>query len=204
MNPEYLNSMFSSQFTFDFLETLSSDFVIGQILGLIIGIVGSAIFWYMLLMMKPKLAVSPIIAHNRKTNELEIKVTNKGRNQITDIQVQLNFIRHLVNEPGFRTFVEPQIDLRNDVGQALGPIQDIEKQWCLVTSNRYYVKNAEDNIRKLGMNNDGEHRLAFIISATHALSGTKVVQRITYTPKDIKAGKWGVGLGFIPEEQTPS
>jgi hypothetical protein len=49
---------------------------------------------------------------------------------------------------------------------------------------------------------DGERRLVFVMVVTHALSGTKVVQRIEYLPKDVVEGEYGVGLTVIEAKEN--
>ncbi len=173
--------------------------ILNQFIGFLIGIISSWFFWRMLLQVKPKIKVSPVLAYDVEKGILAIKVINLGRRQAMDIQIHRFSIGEIKPNQRLTTIVVGNIQ-RVEL-PALGPIQDLKKLWTLSTAFVFKASNGTELVNILKASNEGERRLILTISSTDGLSGTKVVQQITYRSEDIRQGTFIKGVDF---QITPS
>lgn len=171
------------------------EIVANQLFGFLIGVLASGVLWYLLTHVKPKIAISSVIAFNPDKGSLLIKVRNERRRQATDIYASLVLIER---KPDGRLFTLHSAKLRKDLFPALAPIQDLTEPWGLPTTVVFATDEGEKLLEIIASKTNGEKRLVFTLSATDALSGTKIVQQITFGQENIKYGKFG--LGFRIEE----
>ncbi len=174
------------------------EFFISQLIGFLVGILSSWIFWYALLLAKPKIAISKNIVFNQKKGSLLVKIINKGRRQATDIQASLALVER---DSSRRFFTIHNAQLRKDFLPALAPIQESHKAWGLRTAFVFATDEGVQMLEELPIVDRGERRIVFTLSATDGLSGTKVVQQTTYRLDDVKSGRFGVWLE-IREDTT--
>lgn len=160
----------------------------GQLLSFIVGIISSWFFWYILLVTKPNVKVSPHIAYNPKDNYLRIKVSNNSRRQVVDISLQLIVAEK--NSPVDNTAVFRAV-FHNPVRPVLDSINAIEDAWSLPISTVFRVADAKTVIKLLSAQPD--RRLMLTLSATDAISNSKVVKRMIYKPDDIHKGVFKPG-----------
>lgn len=163
-----------------------------QLLGFILGLLSSWAFWRLLLLTKPKIEVAPLIAYSSKENILRIKAINRSRRQAVDIDISL-VVAETKDNIQNTTIFRPE--LKNPHRQVLDPAHPKESAWKLPTSTVFRVSNARKILALLSADSI-ERRLMLTISATDAMSGTKVVDRITYTREQIQDGIFRSGKTF--------
>jgi hypothetical protein len=82
---------------------MDMQFVVTQLVALVVSLVACWCFWYWILQLKPKVNISPVLVYNKSENLLEVKIINMGRQQVTDIDAEASLVRHDPHKPGFRT-----------------------------------------------------------------------------------------------------
>jgi hypothetical protein len=167
------------------------EFFFSQLLGFLIGILSSWAFLYILLLAKPKIIISKNIVFNKKKGSLLIKVMNRGRRQATDIQASLALVER---DTIGRFFTLHSAQLRRDSLPALAPKHESHNPWGLRTAYVFATDEGVQILEKLSSAHQNEKRLVFTLSAADGLSGTKVVQQISYRLEDVKSGRFGVWL----------
>ena len=153
------------------------------------GIFSSLVVIYLALQAKPKLYVEPVLAYNVEEDELSIRIMNRGRRQITDIsaQVMLDFITYKGKHSSRKTIYTPT--LSHDSLTALASVNEIgSKHWGLPVVSHFKIYNACEAIQYLSGENSDNKRILLTLTATDALSGTKVVIRSNFSLHDIKTG----------------
>jgi hypothetical protein len=130
---------------------------------------------------KPRIEVSPVIAYDPSKDKLWIKTINRGRRQITDIQIR-GYVQEVrrsgVEYGGKYTVYRAKIPLPSRV--ALGSIRNYGNPWKISPITSFSIEEAKHIITLLSESTDNERRLVIILSANDALSGTKVVKMVTY------------------------
>lgn len=169
------------------------DFV-NLILGFLVGILSSYAFWAALSVVKPNIEISPFVVFDPKNGSMRVRIRNKGRRQAVDIKVLAGVDEVMPNK--FRRSVHKP-SLRNDYRFALEPKhKDMDLNWGLPTVTTFVIPEGQHVLDLLAPSQGLERRLLFTLSATDALSGAKVVQRVSYTYQDIKQGEFQDGFGF--------
>jgi hypothetical protein len=179
---------------------MSSIDILNMVIGLVVGVISSWLFWYFLLLTKPKVSISPMAVYNEEDDTIGIRVINNSRRQAADIRVLL-FLAE-IHKPWVSTI--RTIPLRKDYLFALGGKQNLGKFWVLPTSTIFGAQGGKELMGLLGKSTGGERRLVFTLSATDAISGSKIIQRVTYRLDDIKFGKFSAGAKFLVIEVTKS
>jgi len=172
--------------------------IINFIIAFAMGVISSWAFWYLLVLTKPKIAISPMTAYNPDSGKLQIRIINRTRRQAADIHFSL-----FVAERGkwsYHTIFTPELN-RNYLF-ALGSVKNFGKFWVLPTSSIFGTSDGKQILDLLSTSGDGERRLVLTLVATDALSGSKVIQRVAYGIEDIKHGKFSPGLEFQVFEDT--
>jgi hypothetical protein len=173
------------------------EFLIGQVIGFSIGMLTSWLFMYLLLLIKPKVQISPFAAHNKDTNQIQVRIVNKGRRQVTNIQVSMFVAEQIKVDGGFRRRTIFRPTLKFDSLFALSPLQEYsEGDWKLPTASTFSAVEGQEIINLLSKNDSGERRLVFTVSATHSLSGTLFVRRRSYRLDDVKVGQFTRSVDF--------
>jgi hypothetical protein len=175
------------------------EFVISQIIGFLIGLFSSWLFWYTLILAKPHIVISPYAAYNQRKGSLLIKIMNKGTRQATDIQAQLSLVQLA---PSGRFFTRHQAKLRLAELPALAPIKESDRPWGIRTAFVFATDEGELLIKLLTSQGNGEKRLVFTLAATDGLSGTKLVQQVAYRTEDIQYGHFGKWLEIVQDDKT--
>jgi hypothetical protein len=167
------------------------EFFFSQLIGLLVGILSSWAFLYVLLLAKPRIIISKNIVFNKKKGSLLIKVMNRSRRQATDIQASLALAER---DTIGRFFTLHSAQLRKDSLPALAPKHESHNPWGLRTAYVFATDEGVQILEKLSSAHQNEKRLVFTLSATDGLSGTKVVQQISYRLEDVKSGRFGIWL----------
>ncbi|MBD2056447.1 hypothetical protein H6F88_10550 [Oculatella sp. FACHB-28] len=167
------------------------EFFFSQLIGLLVGILSSWAFLYVLLLAKPRIIISKNIVFNEKKGSLLIKVMNRSRRQATDIQASLALVER---DTIGRFFTLHSAQLRKDSLPALAPKHESHNPWGLRTAYVFATDEGVQILEKLSSAHQNEKRLVFTLSATDGLSGTKVVQQISYRLEDVKSGRFGIWL----------
>jgi hypothetical protein len=175
------------------------DLLVNQLLGFIVGILSSWALWYYLLNIKPKIEISPNIAYNPRNGTLHVKIRNARRRQVTDIQTSLAVVER---KPDGRLLTLHVARLKRDTLFVLAPIQELKVSWGLPATFVFSTEEGRLMLEQLERDGEGERRIVFVISATDALSGSKVVKQVTFVSDDIKMGRFG--LDFTIEESLGS
>jgi hypothetical protein len=175
------------------------DTLINQLLGFIIGILSSWALWYYLLHVKPKIEISPNIAYNPRNGTLHVKVRNARRRQVTDIQSSLAVVER---KPDGRLLTLHIARLKRDALFVLAPIQELKNSWSLPATFVFSTEDGKRMLEQLAEKGEGERRIVFVISATDGLSGSKVVQQVSFRMENIVHGRFG--LDFTIEERSSS
>lgn len=177
------------------------DLFINQMYGFVIGVLSSWAFWYFLLILKPGVAISPIATYSKKDGKFRVKIANRGRRQVTDLQVSLAITERRTHKKATPTLnVIHNLQLVKDSLPALAPLQDLNKEWALPAI--YTIRSGEDRTAwdLLDSQHPEERRLVFTISMTDAISGTKVVKRVAYGLSKIKFGRFGKDFTVVDDE----
>ncbi len=174
--------------------------IINLFIGFFIGALSSGAVWYLLAMTKPKIAISPMIVYEPETNRLRIRVINRSRRQASRIKV-LFFVGEKYSA-FYRTIHTPKLN-RRDIF-ALGSKNNFGKYWVLPTSTIFSVTDGKQVLDILSQHEKGERRLVFTLSATDALSGSEIIQRVSYSIDDVKFGKFNSGTEFHVIESSTS
>jgi hypothetical protein len=175
------------------------DILINQLLGFVVGILSSWALWYYLLHVKPKIEISPNITYNPRNGTLHVKVRNARRRQVTDIQSGLAVVEQ---KPDGRLLTLHVARLKRDTLFALAPIQELKASWSLPATFVFSTEDGKLMLEQLAEKGDGERRIVFVISATDGLSGSKVVQQVSFHMENIRQGRFG--LDFTIEEWSSS
>lgn len=170
------------------------DLILNQLLGFIVGILSSWALWYYLLHVKPRIEISTELAYNPENDSLHIKIRNIRRRQVTDLQASLTIVER---KPDGRLITLHTPILKRDTLFALAPIQELQTEWGIPATIVFSTAEGKIITEKLNGKSEGERRIVFVLSATDGLSGSKVVQQVTFKNNQIKQGKFG--LGFLIE-----
>lgn len=176
--------------------------VVSQLVAFFLGIAASFAFWYFLLVVKPKVQIAPFATYEPLEDRLRIKIINRGRRQVTDLQATLTITEQRLVQGGFRLINVHNLPLIREELFALGSVRDYGKPWSLYPIYIFSSKQAGAALKMMESSGTDERRLVFTLSATDSLSNTKMIQRVSYAPVDIKEGKFDIGLRFAAIE-TP-
>src|SRR5881227_3814816 len=124
-----------------------SSFVLGQLLGFVLGVLASVAFWGLMHWLKPDLRITSNVAFNPKTGRLGIKVANFSRRKATDIEVHIA----TASRPVGKIMTTRKIAaLRWSTVLALDGRQNINKNpWGLPTTFTFVAHNGIEMISDL-------------------------------------------------------
>ncbi|MER2511482.1 MAG: hypothetical protein ABTQ25_03515 [Nitrosomonas ureae] len=167
---------------------------INIILGFFVGILSSYVFWLALVLTKPNIAISPFAVFYPSDGSLRVRIINKSRRQAVDIKVYLA-VDELTPRNTRRTIHTP--NLNSDYRFALEPKhKDMDFKWGIPTATTFIAYDGQKILDLLAPSNGPERRLLFTLSATDALSGAKIVQRVSYSHENLRHGMFVGGLVF--------
>jgi hypothetical protein len=154
---------------------MSVNDVINLVIGFVLGIGSSWVFWYWQLHLKPRIAISPMAAYDPDTGTLGIRIINRARRQATDIQALL-FVAE-VQGSWYDTIYTPV--LNRTALFALAPYKRPMAFWRLPVSSIFETRDGANIVALLSSQGHNERRLIYTLSATDALSSSKVIQRVS-------------------------
>jgi hypothetical protein len=164
------------------------EMLVNLVIGVVLGVIASAVFWRVLLFFKPKFEISPEAALHPETNELRIKVINRSRSYAINVRASLVIADRYLKGDAPTVEVLLELPLINGTVSALAPIQYLHKPWVPATIIFFYTDALTDELNLLLSPAKGEKRLRFTLQATHARSNTTDVKVVTYGPGDVKLG----------------
>lgn len=173
------------------------DMFISQVAGFALGIATSWLFWRYMLLLRPSVRVSPIVAkgHSRKEPHkvaYRFKIANYGRRQAISISLGVTICR-LANVPGGQiSAVVERLPFNRDTIPVLGPKSKLGDSWGLSPIYTFVSKPDFDVLALMA----NDERLLLTLTATDAVSGTTVVTRKVYAVSNIREGDFARGLGF--------
>ncbi len=162
----------------------------GQLLGFLLGTAASVACFFLLLQVKPRIAISSQIAHSPQNDTLKFRISNQSRNrQITDIEIRVIVFERRLMEDGignlmFRRYA-PEIN--TSVIRGMSGYSKKNRAWELQNGHRIVISNARKVIDLLS-EEDKDVRLVVTLSAVDGLSQTKIVKRETYSLTDVLEG----------------
>ncbi len=174
------------------------------LIGFVLGIAASWVFWRYLVLLRPDIRVSPFVLRGPSRTSpgkivSRIKVVNLGSRQAIDLQATCSVCKATAALSGGERWVTlKHLPLNDDPVLALGPRSSIDDFWGI---SPFFIFHTNVDVQKLLT--DDTRRLLFTLRATDALSGTTVVQRVSYTAQQIAPGDFARGLDFALLEDTP-
>jgi hypothetical protein len=166
--------------------------------GLVPGVFSSWAFWRYLLLLKPKIRISPQVLKGLHPSfpgatVYRIKIINESYRQVIGLEaharIQTFCGKHWINLHDTK--------LRYNT-HCLGGKHTLNDRWGIQPTFSFLLIDEENLEAKLSE----DARLVFAVSATDALSGTTVVLRQTYRARDVRTGNFEHGLSFAIED-TP-
>ena len=142
----------------------------GIIIGIISGIITSAIIWIMKQSVTPKVVISQNAILNDERNVFIVKVINKTRYRLINVSCFMQYYKKI--EEGYKT-----IELKPNVG--ISPM--IERYSKGDLESLYAVQYYFDNTA--GFDMEDNDKLVFQIAATHPKFGTSINMIQTYEIK---------------------
>lgn len=168
--------------------------VLGSCLGFIFGVIACWLFWKYLLVLKPNVAIAPVIAmtRNEQTGRriFRFKIYNKGARQVIGITLN-GWVVELLDVPGGQiTKALYKFPIRNSETMALNPENTFERPWDLNAETYFRTEPEFDTLELLS---HPGRRVMITLRVSDALSGTTVVQQKTYEHSDFKEGMFRIG-----------
>lgn len=165
----------------------------------VVGVVSSWAFWYLQINIKPKIDISPHAVYDPTDDTIGILVINRSKRQATDINVLL-FIGE-VQGNWYETVYTPKLNRKYLF--ALDGRKTKSSFWQLPTSS-YFEAVEGGKIMDILAEKSKKRKMIFTLSATDAISSTKVIYRVAYGYEDIKRGKFKQAGNFdvIPIADT--
>lgn len=187
-----------------------TDALLNQVIGLLVGILSSWLFWRTLLLVKPRIEISPYLVYDPQKKQLMIKVMNRGNRWVTDLQAKFMLSQRVqLEDHSFRTEAIKYYNLDRNTVFALAPKNSEIKPWASFYKVFTFIAVEEHDPRLLLTSPKGhEKRFEFQLITSDALTGTKLVQSAIYDGDQIKTGKYGKDLNVIEmkvqlKETTP-
>jgi hypothetical protein len=181
----------------------------GIITGFLTGIVASFIFLLLISRLKPKIAISPVVARGIKPQNYRIKVINKARRikffrdgRVLNVKARLELVteRHLHKPDNFEELDDhpllstQKIELRREEIFQLGPLdkKDVNETYA-------YRFITDEDLLKIWQNpHENTQFIRFTITATDALSNfsTVVIHEFKDKSNTFRRGNFEVGDSF--------
>jgi len=176
-----------------------TDAVLNQIIGLLVGILSSWLFWRTLLLVKPRIEISPHLVYDPQKKQLMIKIMNRGNRWVTDLQAKFMLSQRVkLEDHSFRTEAIKYYNLDRNTVFALAPRNSESKPWASFYKVFTFIASEELDPRLLPASSKGhEKRFEFQLITSDALTGTKLVQSAVYDAEHIKIGKYGKDFNVI-------
>ena len=167
-----------------------NDYLLAIIIGVLSSFVASLMFLYFLNMLRPKIIISEQIAkyYNMEDVEYQIKIINKTRRNIMNVQAHLFLITPTEISGGIIE-KNDEIQLRTKTLTDMAKYNDKDE-----TANNVFRFICEENIEE-DLNENKNSFLRFKISATDSLSGCTSAFSKDYKTieKSIKEGEFEYG-----------
>ncbi len=175
----------------DLINSIGSQ-LIGFTLGVPAGIIASFARIYLLKLIKPNVIISNL-ALLGDDNKIRIKLINNSNRQVIDLSASIDIFERNSNSL-LKRIKSLNITTNKYVGMDGKHTENIP--WNLPYAYTFTTQSLEgeciDIWKYLESQKDGaERRLAITYRYSDALSGTTIVKRKTYTPKEIKRGRFG-------------
>lgn len=170
---------------------------IGGSIGFLVGMLATWIFWKYMLILKPKVSISPqvskdISADNPEQKVYRFKIRNEGKRQVVNISLVVTVCR-LINVPRGKISSNIGTLLPKKNISALAPKSESWSSWDIPP---IYIFVGKPDFDVEQMLSQEDTRIMATLSATDSQSGTTHVQRVTYMLKDLVEGNFVKGLGF--------
>jgi hypothetical protein len=175
---------------------------IGTILGFIVGLIATWLFWKYMLVLKPDVSISTQVASELSTKNsgrktYRFKIRNNGKRQVINVSLVVTICR-LIDVPGGKISSKIGTIFTKKNASALAPHSISWSSWE-IPPIYIFVATPDFDVEELISQPDT--RIMATLSTTDAQSGTTHVQRVTYTQHDIIEGNFIKGLGFEIKHQ---
>ncbi len=169
----------------------------GIICGFILGLASSYLFWRYLLLLNPKIRISPCIAKgysfiNEKRGLYRIKIYNNSQRSIININYKIAIGRLETTKDGDCFSVIKKV-VKEQTINALGPKKNIGDHWGLSPMHHLNFR-ATKKIEKLL--NDPDNVIHLQLICYDSKSGSAFVTRKKFSTNDILDGYFKYGLTF--------
>ncbi len=171
--------------------------IVGIVLGFILGILSSYLFWKYLLSLKPQLKISPYILKGKSLKYesdtvYRLKMFNNSNRPIVNfnIKIAIGKIREL-NDGSKRSVIDKVI--KNQYWAVLGPKKNIGDHWGLTPVFNITFKSTGELEELLS---DKENVIQLTIICFDGNSGSAFASRTKYEKKDILNGNFSYGLNL--------
>jgi hypothetical protein len=183
------------------METLK---ILELLIGFILGIIGSYLFWRYMLFLKPQIEISPKIlkgiSHKFGNKTVyRIKLINIGPRSIIELKIRLTFCQLAPLGNGQEILVLQEKIFEKEVPRILGPKKNFGQHWS-ISPIYQYAFNIDQNVLD-SLDNQG--KLVLTVICTDSLSSTTLPIRITYEKHDIEIGDFQYDLSFNKIEDNP-
>ncbi|MGX9728069.1 MAG: hypothetical protein ACTFAK_12355 [Candidatus Electronema sp. VV] len=175
-------------------------------IGFILGIFSSWLFWKWQLQVQPNFAISDKIAirYRQATPDIpfyQIKIVNFSKRAVINMTATFG-IHELSNHRGPTRKLIYSINLLPSSPTFIGPYTHNYDPWS-VTNVHYYSSVSDNKLYDMLQNG---RKLLFTVSATDAASGTTVIRRRIYTKEDLIEGYFEGyrSLKIVPTEKSIS
>jgi len=168
--------------------------MIVQVLAFAVGVLSSAVFWYILITLRPTLKIAPVAAYDPISKRFGVKIMNAGKRQVANIEVHMTAA---VRTSENRIVTGKVAHLKWPTILALETREFFDRPWRLPATYIVVPENGSELYEEIASPSPlGERRLMFTVSARDALSGTIVVQRASFPVSAISHGWYRHGLFF--------
>lgn len=141
-----------------------------------------------MLVVKPKIEISPFILYNPDTKKFYLRILNKTNRRVTNIQARLTLCERIIEDDGGITIGRKSIELKRADIFTLGKRRDYGKAWGFIPAYNFSTLKGDGKkiLKKFYNQENGEKRIQIKLLATDAQSSTTAAFFRAYTLKDIR------------------
>ena len=171
--------------------------VIIIIIGFILGLLASYLFWRYLLLINPRICISSFIAKghsliNKKHIMYRIKIYNNSQRPIINIYYKICIGRLKTTRDGDSFSVIERV-VKEQTINVLGPKKNIGDHWGLSPMHHLTFRSTKEIEKLLGNPKNVIHLQLICFDSK---SGSAFATRKKYSSKDIRQGMFRYGLTF--------
>ena len=172
------------------------ELILTTILGLIVGIIASFIFWGYQRFIKPDVTIAPLITATRDKETgkkiYRFKIRNNGKNQVVGIIFKA-WVCDLIDVPGGKISRGiADFPIKNSNTLTLAPKGRSKRPWGL-TEERIFRSTPDFDFENMLSE---ERRIMVTLRVSDGLTGTTDVQQRVFSKEDVKEGIFAFGASL--------